>query len=61
MYSEEWWVENGAGISALILPAVRNIVEGYQMGNSRDPKIIAEMIEDGLREGFTRKGANVKI
>lgn len=61
MYSDSWWEENAMGIPALFLPAVKKIVEGYQLGNSKDPLIVAEMLQDGLREGLTRKGASFKI
>lgn len=58
IFSKEWFDAHASNVQEPLLGVVRGICTGYQLGNTVDPNILAEIIEDGLRPYV---GSRVKI
>lgn len=54
LYSDEWFDAYGTNVPEPLHDPVRRICEGYFLGNTSDPNLLAEMILDGIKKDINK-------
>lgn len=55
LYSREWFEAYGTNVPEPLYGAVKDICEGYYLGNTSDPNIFADMILNNIKENINKK------
>ena len=54
IFSKEWFEAYATKVPEPLMGVVQEICTGYQLGNSCDPNLVAEMVLSGIRATITR-------